>query len=51
MEHGVLSKDTHQTVVRFAPPLTITAGELDDALTLAGRAFAALAKERVGMDA
>jgi ornithine--oxo-acid transaminase len=26
---GVLTKDTHETVVRFAPPLTITREELD----------------------
>jgi ornithine aminotransferase len=26
---GVLSKETHETVVRFAPPLTITRAELD----------------------
>jgi ornithine--oxo-acid transaminase len=29
MERGVLSKDTHETVVRFAPPLTITKAEID----------------------
>ncbi len=28
-EKGVLSKETHETVVRFAPPLTITKAELD----------------------
>ena len=33
MTHGVLSKDTHHTVVRFAPPLTMTAEELSDAMT------------------
>jgi ornithine--oxo-acid transaminase len=27
--HGVLSKDTHGTVIRFAPPLTIAREELD----------------------
>lgn len=32
MEHGVLSKETHETVVRFAPPLTITRAEVDVAL-------------------
>ena len=32
LKHGVLSKDTHQTVVRFAPPLTMTAEELSDAM-------------------
>jgi len=28
----VLTKDTHGTVVRFAPALTIARGDLDDAL-------------------
>ena len=51
MQHGVLSKDTHHTVVRFAPPLTITKDELADALTRAERAFAGLARERVGINA
>jgi len=32
VEHGILSKDTHGTVVRFAPPLTIQAAEIDEAL-------------------
>jgi ornithine--oxo-acid transaminase len=27
--HGVLSKETHETVIRFAPPLTIAADEID----------------------
>ena len=29
MSHGVLSKETHETVVRLAPPLVITKEELD----------------------
>lgn len=29
MDKGVLSKETHETVVRFAPPLTITKEEID----------------------
>ncbi|ROZ64882.1 ornithine--oxo-acid transaminase [Ramlibacter sp. WS9] len=29
---GVLSKDTHETVIRFAPPLTITEGLIEDAI-------------------
>ena len=29
---GVVSKDTHETVIRFAPPLTITKEEIDFAL-------------------
>lgn len=29
MEHGILSKETHSTVVRLAPPLVITQTEVD----------------------
>lgn len=29
MARGILSKETHDTVVRFAPPLTITQAEID----------------------
>jgi len=29
LRHGVISKDTHGTVVRFAPPLTITREQID----------------------
>ena len=32
LRHGVLSKDTHGTVIRFAPALTITRNELDIAV-------------------
>jgi ornithine--oxo-acid transaminase len=32
LAHGVLSKDTHHTVVRFAPPLIITREQIDEAL-------------------
>ena len=31
MAHGVLAKDTHECTIRFAPPLTISYEELDDA--------------------
>jgi len=34
LAHGVLSKETHETVVRFAPPLTITREELDSAVEI-----------------
>ncbi|HHM05583.1 MAG TPA: ornithine--oxo-acid transaminase [Gammaproteobacteria bacterium] len=33
MARGVLSKETHNTVVRFAPPLIITRGQIDEALS------------------
>lgn len=42
LAHGILSKDTHQTVVRFAPPLVITRDELDEALESIGAAFSKL---------
>lgn len=32
LEHGVLTKDTHHTVVRFAPPLVVTRAQIDEAL-------------------
>ena len=32
MEYGLLCKETHDTVIRFAPPLVITKSELDWAL-------------------
>ena len=31
-ERGVLSKETHETVIRFAPPLTITTALIDKAV-------------------
>lgn len=34
MEKGILSKETHETVVRFAPPLTITREQIDQALMI-----------------
>ena len=32
MEQGILTKDTHRNVVRFAPPLTITTEEIDQVI-------------------
>jgi len=29
MEHGILSKETHETVIRLAPPLIITKEQID----------------------
>jgi acetylornithine/succinyldiaminopimelate/putrescine aminotransferase len=31
-ERGILVKDTHGSTLRFAPPLVITAGEIDWAI-------------------
>lgn len=39
LQHGVLSKETHETVVRFAPPLVITEQELDAALEVIRTVF------------
>jgi ornithine--oxo-acid transaminase len=33
LENGVLSKETHETVIRFAPPLNISNEGLDFALS------------------
>lgn len=40
-QHGVLSKETHETVIRFAPPLTITEAQIDRAVD----AFEAVLRE------
>jgi ornithine--oxo-acid transaminase len=32
LKHGVLSKETHSTVIRLAPPLTITKAQLDSVI-------------------
>lgn len=34
MDKGLLSKETHETVIRFAPPLVITKAQIDDALAI-----------------
>lgn len=39
MRHGILSKETHDTVIRFAPPLIISAAEIDGALAIIGALF------------
>lgn len=39
MEKGILSKETHETVVRFAPPLIITKQQIDNALKAIGQVF------------
>lgn len=33
LEKGVLTKETHETVIRLAPPLIITEAQIDDAVT------------------
>ena len=39
LAEGVLSKDTHGTVLRFAPPLTITRDEIDWGMERVERVF------------
>jgi len=41
-EHGLLAKPTHGTIIRFAPPLCITAAEVDECLDIIGRSIKAL---------
>jgi ornithine--oxo-acid transaminase len=48
MRNGILSKETHETVVRFAPPLIITQDEIDAALALIRAAFDALPVANAG---
>lgn len=48
---GVLSKDTHGTVVRFAPPLVIGRAELDHAVEVLRASLAALASSEAGAEA
>lgn len=44
MQEGILSKETHETVVRLAPPLIISAQEIDDVLRVIGGTLAAWPK-------
>jgi len=46
-ERGILSKETHDTVVRFAPPLIIREAELDWAVTQVRAVFEDLDKLRI----
>ena len=51
LERGVLSKDTHHTVVRFAPPLIVTSAQIDEAVTALRAALQDLGGEEEGADA
>jgi ornithine--oxo-acid transaminase len=44
MEQGILTKDTHETVVRLAPPLIIDRETIDNALTTIGNTLSQLTK-------
>jgi ornithine--oxo-acid transaminase len=50
MSEGVLSKDTHHSVVRFAPPLVITHAQLGEAVVALRRALACLSSERAASE-
>lgn len=39
LELGVLAKDTHETTVRLAPPLVVTAAEVDQLIEVLGQAI------------
>jgi ornithine--oxo-acid transaminase len=39
MEEGILAKETHETVIRFAPPLIITKEEIDWAIARIKKVF------------
>ena len=39
MRHGILTRETRETVVRLAPPLIVTAGQIDAAVAEIGAAL------------
>jgi ornithine--oxo-acid transaminase len=41
-ENGLLAKQTHGNIIRFAPPLVITRSEIDEALAIITRVFEAI---------
>ena len=45
-EKGVLTKDTHATVIRIAPPLNVTQEELDFGLDVFEEALKEMEKEK-----
>jgi ornithine--oxo-acid transaminase len=44
MNEGVLTKDTHDTVVRLAPPLIVTRDQLDVTVHALARALRSLGR-------
>ncbi|HSW71617.1 MAG TPA: aminotransferase class III-fold pyridoxal phosphate-dependent enzyme, partial [Gammaproteobacteria bacterium] len=40
LEEGLLSYETHETVIRLAPPLVITKAQLDEALAILRKVLA-----------
>ena len=47
MDHGVLTKDTHRNVVRFAPPLTVAIADIDEVVEKVRATLDAFAEDRV----
>jgi ornithine--oxo-acid transaminase len=47
MDEGVLTKDTHHTVVRLAPPLVIESAQVDQAVAALGRVLTRLGRRAV----
>jgi ornithine--oxo-acid transaminase len=39
LPHGLLTKETHETVIRFAPPLIITKAQIDQAVDAIKQVF------------
>lgn len=37
MQNGILAKETHETTIRFAPPLVIRKREIDTAIAIIRR--------------
>jgi ornithine--oxo-acid transaminase len=50
LEKGVLSKETHQTVVRLAPPLVITRDDLDLAIDRFAEVLKTLERQRTRLE-
>jgi ornithine--oxo-acid transaminase len=44
-ENGLLAKPTHGNIIRFAPPLTITAGEIEECLQIIEHSVSELDKK------
>ena len=45
LDHGILTKETHKTVIRFAPPLIITEAQIDFVIDALKRVFAEVDSE------
>lgn len=45
LKHGLLTKETHETVIRFAPPLVITKEQIDVAIKALTAVFAEISEE------